>query len=311
MFNITEEMIHDYKILKVTGENQGDKAIEVWINPADGMTLCKIIVGKHTVVDWHLERCRAGATYGVPVLYPTPNRVANGAFTFEGQRYPMSMHGMANHMAFELQESCVTEDEVQVVGTLEFSEGTEAYAKFPFKSVLTMSVTITYDSVKVSYTVENKEDKALPYGIALHPFFMKLGKSLCKTSAKSLMEMTEEKLPTGELIDIKGTLYDLSEYIDVESVQLDHVYTGIEEVPQAEILYPKIGLKVELESSKEFTHLVVFTPANQNFFCIENQSCSTNAHNMYAKGFEEVSGLEIVQPHTSKKGYIDYKFKYL
>lgn len=311
MFNIIEEVIHGYKILKVIGEKQGDQAIEVWINLEDGMTLCKIIVGEHTVVDWNLERCKQGATYGVPVLYPTPNRVENGEFTFEGQSYPMSMHGMANHMAFELQSTIIKNDEAQIIGTLDFSKGSLAYSKFPFESILTMCVTITYEAVKVSYTVENKGDKALPYGIALHPFFMRLGKSQCRTSAKSIMEMTKEKLPTGQLVEVKGTRYDLSEYTDVESLQLDHVYTQIEEVPQAGIWYPEIGLKVELESSKEFTHLVVFTPEGQNFFCIENQSCSTNAHNMHAKGFEEVSGLEIIRPNESQKGYIQYKFSYL
>lgn len=311
MFNIREEIINNYKIIKVIGEKEGRKAIEVWINPQDGMTLSKVVVGEHIVVDWDLERCRQGATYGVPVLYPTPNRVDNGVFSFEGQSYPMSMHGMANHMVFDVEEIIVEDHKVQVLGTLAFKEGTLAYAKFPFESFLNIGVTVTYDAVKVEYTVANKDDKSLPYGMALHPFFAKLGKSWCRTSAKSVMEMTEEKLPTGQLIPVEGTRCDLTEYTEVESVVLDHVYTQIHESPQAEILYPEIGLKVELEASKEFTHLVVFTPANQNFFCIENQSCSTNGHNMYAKGFEELSGLEIVRPQESANGYIQYKFSYL
>lgn len=321
MFTITEEKIHGFNILKIKGENEGKRTLEAWVNPADGMNICKVIVGEHTVVDWNLERCDQGATYGIPLLYPTPNRVENDTFLFEGHNYRMGMHGMANHAVF-IPKECIVEEEVacesgkvreevKVIGELDFSKGSRAYEQFPFESKLTMCLKIGHDKIRVVYTIENKGEKTLPYGIALHPFFSKLGKSQIRINANSLMEMTHEKLPTGQILTVQGTTYDLSQYTDVEELNLDHVYTDLEGEVVAEISYPEVGLKVEMSNSQEFTHLVVFTPPNQPFFCIENQSCSTNTHNMYAKGYKELSGLERVLPRERQEGYIQYKFKTL
>lgn len=321
MFRITEEKIHGFNILKIKGENEGKRTLEAWVNMADGMNICKVIVGDYTVVDWDLDRCDNGATYGIPLLYPTPNRVENDTFIFEGQTYTMGMHGMANHAVF-IPKECTVQEEVvcetgevretvKVVGELEFAKGSRAYEQFPFESKLTLCLKISHDRIRVGYTIENKGEKTLPYGIALHPFFVKLGRSEIKINAKSLMEMTHEKLPTGQILAVQGTAYDLSEYADVESLKLDHVYTDLKGELVAEINYPEIGLKVELSNSQEFTHLVVFTPSNQPFFCIENQSCSTNTHNMYAKGYKDISGLEMILANESQEGYIQYKFKTL
>ncbi|MGL6173941.1 MAG: aldose 1-epimerase [Cellulosilyticaceae bacterium] len=321
MFTITEEKIHGFNILKIKGEDEGKRTLEAWINPTEGMNICKVIVGEHTVIEWDLERCDKGATYGIPLLYPTPNRVENNKFIFEGKTYPMGMHGMANHAVFMLKE-CILQEEVtcetgevredvKVVGKLDFSKGSRVYKQFPFESSLTICLEIGHDTIRVTYTIENKGEKTLPYGIALHPFFNKLGKSEIKINAKSIMKMTDEKLPTGEILEVRGTGYDLSQYTDVQELNLDHVYTDLAGEIVARIKYPEVELLVEMSNSQEFTHLVVFTPPNQPFFCIENQSCSTNTHNMYAKGYKEISGLEMILPNESKEGYIQYKFKTL
>jgi galactose mutarotase-like enzyme len=37
------------------------------------------------------------------------------------------------------------------------------------------------------------------------------------------------------------------------------------------------GLAIDLEASRDFTHLVLYTPRGEKYFCLENQTCSTAA----------------------------------
>ena len=61
-----------------------------------------------------------------------------------------------------------------------------------------------------------------------------------------------------------------------------------------------------LEASADFTHLVAYTPPGENFFCIENQTCSTDAHNLNERGFVRESGLKTVAPGATRGGSVTY-----
>jgi len=51
--------------------------------------------------------------------------------------------------------------------------------------------------------------------------------------------------------------------------------------------------------------MVVYTqqPA---FFCVENQTCSTDAHNLYARGLKDISHLLTVRPGSKDTGWVHY-----
>ncbi|WP_320977955.1 hypothetical protein, partial [Hungatella effluvii] len=74
----------------------------------------------------------------------------------------------------------------------------------------------------------------------------------------------------------------------------------------AEIFYN--DCRVKLEATEEFGHIVVFTP-KAPFFCIENQSCSTDCFNLFAKGFVRESGLQTVKAGEKKSGAIRFVFE--
>lgn len=46
-----------------------------------------------------------------------------------------------------------------------------------------------------------------------------------------------------------------------------------------EIEYKTLGIKVVLKASEEFSNIVLYTPRGKEYFCIENQTCSTDAKN--------------------------------
>jgi aldose 1-epimerase len=68
-------------------------------------------------------------------------------------------------------------------------------------------------------------------------------------------------------------------------------------------------LRLTLGASPDFTHVVVYTPAARPFFCIENQTCSTDAHNLHARGFVRQAHLSIVEPGQSHRGALDWRIR--
>ncbi len=95
----------------------------------------------------------------------------------------------------------------------------------------------------------------------------------------AVMEATPDLLPTGRLADVAGTALDLRYAVAVGTLDLDHVFTRVEPGWHA---------------------------AGEGFFCLENQTCSTDAHNLSARGFADVSGLKTVEPGAVRRGSVCY-----
>lgn len=285
---------------------ENDK-LKLWVAPEDGMNISQIEYDNQVVVKFEMERFNKKQTHSVPILYPTPNRVRDWKYSFDGGQYDAVMHGFTKNQIFEDIKVMKDEKEVSIEGVSKITRGEALYDMFPFESFLKIRITAAEGEIRYKYTVCNNSDKKLPYGFAIHPFFYKNGEDVeIQVNAAEVMAMTEDKLPTGELINVANTEYELRQPTTVESLNLDHVYTSIFKQPVAVIKYKKFS--IELGATADFSHVVVFTPPKESFFCIENQTCSTDAHNMYNKGFEDISGLEIVPPSAEKSGEITIKF---
>lgn len=284
-------------------------AMTVDVSPAEGMNICRIRIGGHTILDVNPERRASGGTWGMPVLYPTPNRVSGGAVHFNGETLPMIwkgepllMHGAARYMAFQVDGTERGEDYASITAHVDFLPGTEAYDYFPFASRLTLTVRVYEDRVQALHTVENLDKKPLGFGLAYHPFFCKLGETRIRTGAASYYITDENKLPSGELAPAKGG-FDLSGGVSTEALNLDHVYTNLPAGENsADIYYDQIGLHIALKATPDFSHLVVFTPSGRPFFCLENQTCSTDCHNLSRTCAH--TGLQVVAPGESSSGMV-------
>ena len=117
-------------------------------------------------------------------------------------------------------------------------------------------------------------------------------------------EADEDKIPSGRVLPVAGTCYDLREFRSIADAVLDHVYQGMAEGMRAELEWRRSGIAVSLTASAEFDHIVVFTPADRPCICLENQTCSTDAHNRHADGFVETAHLLTVEPGEAHEGWI-------
>lgn len=289
--------------------------ISLNVAPHKGMMICRIDVFSQTVIDMDLERLINGQTTGLPILFPTPNRVSGDGFVFQKEMYklcykgePILLHGAALRFSFEVIGEEVTVEIVAITGEFNIKKGSPSYEYFPFECKLVLTIKVMKDSVYIAYTVMNLSEKALPFGFGIHPFFKKQGKTLFKISVDQVYKCDDHFYPNGELLPSVDLPFDVCVPTDIESYNFNHVFTGIQDFKKTiEIGYVESNLSLTISTSEDFGHIVVYTPQNADFFCIENQTCSADCHNLYQKSCN-TTGLQIIAPGKEKSGNIQIKF---
>lgn len=320
-FSARTERDRDFTCAVLSHDGGGNpaRAMEARVIPGFGANLCRFSVGGRNVIDFDRGLLLALDFTGTPVLYPTPNRVRNGTLRWEGRDYPQRRlgkpvleHGLVHTEAWETGEPVAGEDSARLETWLDFTEAGPLCESFPFPHRLSLSFLLTARGITVTYSITNRGSRALPFGFGLHPYFVKLaGDDGTRISlpADKVMEATADLLPTGRLQDVTGTIFDLREPVRVGSLDMDHVFTGIQPGKHAVVRHNG-GPEIVLEATPDFTHLVLYTPRGEKYFCVENQTCSTDAHNLFDQGFAVESGLNIVKPGAVHSGSVTYAIRF-
>ena len=260
-----------------------------------------------------------GYMYGVPLLYPMPNRVRHGKLkladldlSFEPNNGAHFLHGLVHSAPFQVDGVEQTEDAAQITGIINFKRESVWHKRFPLDHRLLIKLRVTDRAVRWTYELDNSNgNSAIPYGFGLHPWFLYQGtrkKTILTVPATHWMEAVE-LMPTGKLVDLNGTKFDARNGISLQDFIIDDVYFGLEPNDPARIDFEDVGLQIRLNASKEFTHMVVYTPDKEPFFCVENQTCSTDAHNLYERGLKRESHLLICKPHSIETGWAEFEFQ--
>lgn len=258
-----------------------------------------------------------GFAYGVPVLYPMPNRVRDGIFTLEGKQFKFEPNNKGNFLhglvhSADWATSSLDPESGKVTLRLRFQPNTQLYDQFPIAHDLWLAIEALDNGVRWTYTVDNsKGDKRVPFGFAIHPWILYQGprdQTFITIPATKLME-ADELLPTGKLLDLEGSKYDARKPKSLGGFLSDDVYFGMQSSKPTVIDFRPPRLKITLSASDDFTHLVLYTPKDEPWFCVENQTCSTDAHNLYAKGLKKESHLQIVEPGRTATGHVEMRFE--
>ncbi|MFC1757575.1 aldose 1-epimerase [Planctomycetota bacterium] len=259
----------------------------------------------------------AGVSSGNPILYPTPNRVKQSKFTFRGKTFVLDenqkhnfIHGLVNRSHWQVVGMEIDSHHAAIRCKVAFAEGTEEFRGFPLTHDFHMTVSVTDRAVRWTYEVDNSEgDSAVPFGVALHPYFVYQGdraETYLTIPATHQMEPTSELLMTGKLIPASELSHALNEPIPLKDAKFDTVFFGLTNEKPTVVDFRSMKRTVTLNASDEFTHLVVWTP-DRDYFGIENQTCSTDAHNLAASGKEKEAHLQVCEPGKKMTGWVEYQ----
>lgn len=208
-------------------------------------------------------------------------RIKHGKFSIDGDEYQVTvnpetghnLHGGYGFDKYTWQASeKVEQDRVSVAFTLESKAGDEG---FPGNLSVTVKYSLTNENEWVIH-YSATTDKATIYNPTNHVYFNLTGdpsqaidEHTLQMNADRYVEVTGEVIPTGELVEVEGTVFDftkgkkmsaLFENVASESSGidgLDHPFILTDEAPQATLVSP--DKKVTVEMTTDAPSVVVFT----------------------------------------------------
>lgn len=230
-----------------------------------------------------LQSARASACYP---LVPYSNRLAYRKFRWKGQDYttqpnfddsPHSLHGVGWMRPWDIVSSSVLE----VV--LKLSHPGDADWPFPFEA--TQYFTLTPQSLHVEMVIVNTGDVVQPVGLGWHPYFTKRARSRLHIELEGRWDADAAELPVRKVAQ-PGIDSDISH------LDFDNCFDGWS--GPARIRDEKFSLQL----TSSLNHLVVFTPQQKPYFCVEPVSHVSNAIHMADPA---AHGLRSLPPGESYK----------
>lgn len=201
-------------------------------------------------------------------LVPYSNRLGYRKFRWKGHDYttqpnfadsPHSVHGVGWLRPWEIVSSSVLEVVLRYVHTPD--------ADWPFAFEARQYFTLTPQAMSVQMVFTNTADVPQPVGLGWHPYFPKRARSRLHIEVSDRWDSDATQLPTRKVaqpgIDS-----------DVSHLGYDNCFEGWK--GPARIRDEKLSL--QLRSS--LPYLVVYTPGDRDYFCVEPVSHLSNAIHM-------------------------------
>ncbi|NLZ76439.1 MAG: aldose 1-epimerase [Spirochaetales bacterium] len=259
----------------------------VVVDPEMGLTVESFTWNGEELIHHDPARKEAGRTYGIPILFPTPNRVANDRYAFNGNVVPAVMHGFLRHRAFHIESGSDT----HVAGRIIF-DGSEPL--FPYDAEVLVTLSLIGSTLRWEFHVMNTGDEPFAYGLAIHPFFVKKNGMTLEINAHRRLVTDEHMLPTEEVVEER-----LSS--DVDSLSIDGIFKT--NGPSASTLRGD-GVALKIQGGPAFGYTVVYTDAELPFITVEPQSCAINAHNLVNR---ELAALQILESGKERQHWIEIR----
>ena len=266
--------------------------------------------------DWAEDPRKPGRN-GFPVLFPFPNRIRDGRFTFGGKDYqlplnkpPHAIHGFAIEADWEVVAHGVDDSGAHVVGRFQISrQSPGSRACWPADAILELRYTLAGRRLTLDVTVTNPSAGPLPYGFGVHSYFrLPLEADGDRRRTSILLPAAEywvlqDSLPTGERRPVDARL-DFRAGQAIDGLVRDDVLTVLAHDAdgwgRARLRDLNLGSEIRLEFDRAFRELVVFTPPGPGgVIAIEPYTQATDAINLQARGVD--AGLRVLGPGGTER----------
>lgn len=251
--------------------------------------------------------------HGIPLLFPYPNRIRGGSFSWEGrswqlppERVQYDRTGNAIH-GFCLDRPWRVIERGPDFVTAEFQLSRDASDRrdlWPADFLLEATYRIRGSVLRFELRIENPDSVPLPWGFGTHPYFRlpldsesQVGSCLLQVPVSEQWEL-QDCLPTGRKHAVPAD-WELPDGAYLDVLKLDDVFTGLtvdaDRMVTTLIMDERAGMQVTQRFSDEFEHVVLYTPPGRNAVCIEPYTCITDAVNLSI----EETGWRVLSPETS------------
>lgn len=259
---------------------------------------------------------------GTPLLFPFPNRIRQGRFTWDGKEYQLplranmghAIHGFTTDRPWRL----TARGEDFVTAEFQISQDAPDRAAFwPADGVIEVTYRVRGATLRLDIRVTNPDLRPLPFGFGTHTYF-RLPLAAGSDPARCLVQapageqwVLSDFIPTGERRPVPAAA-DLREGARFGDLKLDDVLTGLTaEVGRVEctLMDEAAGLEVLQQFDPQFREITAFTPSWTKAICLEPYTCTTDAINLQQRGID--AGWRVLAPGEEWRSWIQITARHI
>lgn len=220
------------------------------------------------------------------LLFPFPNRLDRGKYTWLGQTYEFpinnaatqnAIHGFVRGEAFEVDYVFLAHDHASILCSYTY-DGSLEYYPFPFHFEVEF---IIHDNgtFTVEVAVQNNHDQPIPAGFGWHPYFRLTDTSdahFLQLPPCEQVEINERMIPTGQ----RRPFADFQRKKQVADTFLDNCFRVTRPTGSYALILESGGNRLTVKASaRQFPYFQVFTPPHRTSIALEPMSCNVDAFN--------------------------------
>lgn len=246
----------------------------------------------YTAPDW--DRNPVPTRSGHPILFPFPNRMHRGRFTFEDKDYQLplnestgthAIHGFTPRTRWRVVGAGGEKKHAFVSGQLQLSKDLPGVT-WPGDFVITVTYELHESALVVDCLVENAGPGPLPFGLGYHAYFTMPDVPDASADEMTLLAPTGELweanggIPTGQRVPVPAD-HDFRTARPIGSTHLDALFaTGTHLPTVSRLSHPRSAGTLHVSAPADFRELVLFTPPHRKAVAIEPYTCASNAANL-------------------------------
>ncbi len=295
MFELTQSPFGKYRLYTLHHPETGDGFSIV---PGLGAHVLELCFQGANLLDGYQspEELDAGKWGKSALLFPFPNRLRDGQYSWMGKDYNFpvnnaasgnAIHGFVRQEAFEVVRIELTTENAEITCRLDY-RGHHSWYPFPFVLDVTFSMT-TRNEFNVAFFLKNRHTEAIPVGLGWHPYFRLTDRAAdhrLHLPPCTMVEVDERMLPTGRRNTFDAFVHETL----LGDTALDNCFHVEESHPLYHLSLSSGGHALSVAASRDlFPYFQVFTPPHRESIALEPMTCNVNA-------FQNGDGLVSV-PH--------------
>lgn len=217
-------------------------------------------------------------------LFPWPNRIGDGKYTFDGVEQQLylteptranAIHGLTRWANWDRLDDGTNPAEVLVGHRLHGQPG------YPHQLDLALRYTLDATAgLTVAATATNVGTSAAPYGYGAHPY-LTVGRRIdeCEVSftAGQWLEVTPDRLLPVGLREVAGSAFDFGQPRVLGDLAIDNAFTSLAAEWSVRLTDPATGRSAQLSGDTPWMQLYTGDALGREALAVEPMTCPPNA----------------------------------
>ena len=246
---------------------------------------------------------------GIPFLGPWANRLDEQAFYANGKRYAFDMdlgnvrgaipiHGfLTTNTRWKVVEEKADGRASWVTSRLEFFREPAWIKQWPFAHTIDMTYRMQGGVLEVQTKITNLSGEPMPVAVGFHPYYQLTDSRrddwTISVAARTHWLLASNKIPTGETEAIER-LFPQPRATTLRGYDLDDVFSDLDRDAQGRATMSIAGKsqRLDIALGPNYRSVVVWSPKDSAFICIEPMAGITDALNLAQKGiYKELQAI--------------------